>query len=161
MDSLDCSEGIKHMTPQDQIIGALCAWRENRGGIPQPDAMQSILNVLQNRAAKHGTDIYTEATRKLQFSSLTAPGNPELTLWPSDNDPQWVMALGMAQEIANGTLFDLTRGATDYYAPRGIVTKLGKIFTTPDGTAYPFPDGWNESAVTYTRTIGNQLFFTE
>ena len=145
------------MTIQDQVIGALCCWREARGGLPQPNAMQSILNVLHNRATKHGTDIYTEATRKLQFSSLTAHGDPELTLWPSDSDPQWVTAL----KLAATPLSDITGGATDYYAPRGIVTKLGKTFTTPDGTVYPFPDGWNESAVKYTCTIANQLFFSE
>lgn len=100
------------MTIQDQVIGALCAWRENRGGGTQ--GMQSVLNVLMNRAAKRGTDAWTECTRHMQFSSITAPGDPELALWPSDSDPQWGTALGLAEAAANGSLVDLTGGADLY-----------------------------------------------
>lgn len=145
------------MTIQDEVIGAECAWRENRGG--GEAGIQSVLNVLCNRAMKHGTSVYTEATKRLQFSSMTAPGNPELALYAAETDPLWAMALGIAAEMASGSLPDITDGAIDYYAPRGIKTKLGKTFTLPDGTVIPFPDDWNESAVTYTCEVAGQVFF--
>jgi hypothetical protein len=145
------------MTAQDQIIGALCAYRENRGGLVP--GMQSVLNVLQNRAAARNTDVYTEAVRHLQFSSMTATGDPELTLWPSNVDPQWVQALSLTQQAAAGTLADITNGSTLYYAPKGIQTTA--TFTLPDGTVVPFPQGWNAAAVTYQATIANQIFMTE
>ena len=100
------------MTMQDQIIGSLCAWRENRGG--GTPGLTSVLNVLQNRAAKRKTDVYSEAVRRLQFSSMTAPGDPNLVLFPADNDPQWQEALVLAAQ--GPALADITGGATSYYA---------------------------------------------
>ena len=145
------------MTIQDQVIGALCAWRECRNA-GQP-GLQSILNVLENRVKRDGTSIYEEATAKLQFSSLTAAGDPELTLWPTDTDPQWQMALSLAAQLAAGTLPDLTNGSTLYYAPASI-PPAGSI-TLPSGNTIPFPKGWNPDVVTYQATIGNQVFLTE
>ena len=78
--------------------------------------MQSVLNVLTNRAKSRGTSVYTEATRKWQFSSMTAPGDPNLILYPPANDAQWQQALELAQQMAAGTLEDITGGATSYYA---------------------------------------------
>ena len=77
--------------------------------------MQSVINVLVNRAAKRGTSVYAEAVRRLQFSSMTAPGDPNLILYPADNDPQWQGALILAAEAAT-SLQDITGGATSYYA---------------------------------------------
>jgi hypothetical protein len=121
--------------------------------------MQSVMNVILNRAKARGTDPYTECVRPLQFSSLTAKGDPELALWPTGADPQWRVALGMAEQATNGTLADLTGGATLYYAPASIQTTAR--FALPDGTEIPFPQGWNAEAVTYTATIGGQAFFRE
>jgi len=102
------------VTAQDQVIGALTAWRENRGGgIP---GMQSVLDVLLNRAAKRGTSVYAEAVRKWQFSSMTAAGDPNLILFPPDTDQQWQEALALALQAASGALEDITGGATSYYA---------------------------------------------
>ena len=145
------------MTIQDQVIGALCAYRENRQS-GQP-GLQSILNVLQNRARRDGTNVYEEATARLQFSSLTAKGDPELTLWPVDADPQWQMALSLAAQAAAGTLADLTSGSTLYYAPASI--PLGATIELPNGNTISFPKGWNPDVVTYRVTIGGQVFFTE
>lgn len=145
------------MTIQDQVIGALCAWRENRQS-GQP-GLQSILNVLLNRVARDKTSVYEEATAKLQFSSLTAKGDPELTLWPTENDPQWQQALSLAAQAAAGTLADLTNGSTLYYAPASIPS--GATIELPSGTTIPFPKGWNPDVVTYRATIGGQVFFSE
>lgn len=147
------------MTIQDQVILALTIWRENRGGQPQPQAMQSVANVIMNRSVAHNSDAFSVCTKKLQFSSISAPGDPELTLWPTDSDPQWAIALKIAEQAAAGTLTDITGGAMDYYAPQG--QKWAARFTLPDGTVIPFPDHWNQSAVAYTVTIGKQVFFRD
>lgn len=147
------------MSLEDIAIGALCAWRENRGG--GMAGMQSVLNVLLNRAIRDRSTIYAEATKRLQFSSMTAAGNAELDLWPASTDIQWQDAMAMAAEMAAGTLPDITGGAVDYYAPASLVTRQGQAFTLPNGTAIPFPDGWNEGAVTYTGTIAGQVFFKD
>jgi hypothetical protein len=103
--------------------------------------MQSVLNVLSNRAAARKTDVYTEAVRKWQFSSMTAPGDPNLILYPTDNDPQWLTALALAEQAAAGTLEDITGGATSYYA-----------------TSMATPPAW-ASTMTQTAVIANQIFF--
>jgi N-acetylmuramoyl-L-alanine amidase len=102
------------MTPQDIAIGALCAWRENRGG--GREGMQSVINVLCNRAARRASSVYVEAVRPYQFSSMTARGDPNLVLFPTNTDAQFAEALALMQQAAEGSLKDITGGATFYYA---------------------------------------------
>jgi N-acetylmuramoyl-L-alanine amidase len=127
------------MTIQDQVVLALTCWRENRGG--GLTGMQSVANVVMNRVAARHTDAYTECVRPEQFSSLTAPGDPELILWPKKQDPEWQTAQSAAQAAANGSLEDITGGATNYYALS--MTK---------------PPSWAAS-MTKTVVIGGQIFF--
>ncbi len=127
------------MTHQDIAIGALTAWRENRGG--GTPGMQSVLNVLQNRATHRDTSVYHEAVRPMQFSSMTAKGDPNLTLFPADGDPQWAMALILAGQMADQGLQDITGGATSYYA-----------------LSMKEPPYW-AATMTQTVTIAGQVFF--
>lgn len=79
--------------------------------------MQSVMNVIMNRAAKLHTTPYEECVRKLQFSSITAPHDPQLTNWPCVTDPAWQKALLLAaQACGAGGLTDITDGALNYYA---------------------------------------------
>ena len=143
------------MTIQDEVILALTVWRENRGG--GLSGMQSVANVIMNRVKMRKSDAYTECVRAEQFSSMTAKGDPELTLWPNDGDLQWQAALNIAAQAAAGALEDITGGADLYYAPAGQQWK--QRFTLPNGTQIPFPDHWNEAAVQYTCTVAGQVFF--
>lgn len=143
------------MTIQDQVILALTVWRENRGG--GRAGMQSVANVIMNRAARHKTSPYAECVKPLQFSSETAKGDPELTLWPAGDDPQWEQALDLAELAAAGVLDDITNGADLYYAPKG--QAWTKRFTLPNGLAIVFPDHWNANAVQYVCTVAGQVFF--
>lgn len=145
------------MRVQDQVVLALTMWRENRsGGVA---GMQSIANVVTNRVHRRGSDAYAECTRALQFSSITAKGDPQLSLWPSDGDVLWDQALDLAARALAGALEDLTNGATLYYAPGGIRSE--KTYTLPDGTIVPFPAPWNPLAVHYLGEIAGHLFFAE
>jgi hypothetical protein len=146
------------MSTAIEIAGpALCAWRENRGG--GTVGMQSVLNILQNRAARDSDTLYAEAIMRLQFSSMTESGNPELTLWPMEGDAQYVMSEQLTNHALSGELTDVTLGATDYYAPAGITSS--KTFTLPSGQTIPFPDDWNEDAVQFTVEIAGQVFFKD
>jgi len=127
------------MTIQDQFLLALTCWRENRGG--GLTGMQSVANVILNRAAARKTSPYVECVRPWQFSSITAKGDPELTLWPATTDPQFAIALELASDAAVGTLADITGYATSYYA---------LSMTTPPAWA---------AQMTKTVEIEGQVFF--
>ena len=144
------------MTDLDLVFLAVTSWKENRsGGTP---GLTSIINVVVNRSVRDGSSCYAECVKRLQFSSITAPGDPELALWPAETDQQFQEAQQLAQQAASGSLVDITHGSTLYYAPGSIrSTKL----VTIDGVQFPFPQTWNEAAVRYTVTIGKQLFFVE
>lgn len=149
------------MTLQDQAILALAIWKEARNG--GSIAMQSIANVVMNRVAKRGTSAAIECLRPLQFSSMTAPGDPELAIGPNAlNQADWaayLSALNIASQAAVGNLPDVTGGATDYYAPGSIKTTA--TYVLPDKTVVPFPHTWNPAKVSFTVKIDRQLFFKE
>jgi spore germination cell wall hydrolase CwlJ-like protein len=128
----------KRMTIQDQVVSALTMWRENRGG--GAVGMQSVGNVIMNRAALTGHDPYTVCTTHEQFSAISMPG-PEDIIWASDLDTQWQEALSLAQQMDAGTLVDITGGATNYYA-----------------TSMTTPPYWAAS-MQRTVVIANQIFF--
>jgi hypothetical protein len=127
------------MTDADIVIGALCAWRENRHGGVQ--GMTSVINVLMNRAQKRNTCVYIEAVKPWQFSSLTAPGDPQLILFPTKGDAEFQTALYLMQQADAGTLADITGAATMYYA---------------DSMATP--PYW-VSSYTFTVEVQNQRFY--
>lgn len=103
------------MNVADQFMLALTIWRENRGG--GRIGMQSVANVVMNRVSKRHTSAYEECTARLQFSSITAPGDPQLANWPAVIDSMWQEAqLLAAQACGPGGLTDITDGATNYYA---------------------------------------------
>ena len=139
----------------DIVTLALTIWRENRGG--GSEGMGSVANVIQNRAKRRSLSVYEICVQRLQFSSMTAKGDPELILWPEREDASWNVALQIANAAAAGNLEDATGGAVLYYAPRGISSHT--TYKLPTGVTVPFPDDWNPKVVTYTATIQNQIFF--
>lgn len=98
----------------DEFMLALCAWRENRHG--QVAGMTSVMNVVMNRVYKNKTSPYSEVTRFEQFSSITAPGDIQLGLWPKVDDRSWQIAQTLASHAVQNVLADITGGATSYYA---------------------------------------------
>lgn len=103
--------------------------------------MQSVINVLINRATRHETSVYTEATRAWQFSSMTATGDPNLKLFPIELDPQWLEALDLMSRA--DSLEDLTDNATFYYA--------ASMETAPKWAA----------DMLFTKEIAGQFFYRE
>jgi N-acetylmuramoyl-L-alanine amidase len=130
------------MNAVDITLLALCLWREARG--EGRTGMEAVACVLRNRVNRDKSTYYAEATKRLQFSSLTAPGDPELNLWPLTTDPQWQIALVIAEDMSTNVIADVTLGATLYYA---------------DSIA--FPATWDRSKVRQTAHIGHHIFFAE
>jgi spore germination cell wall hydrolase CwlJ-like protein len=107
-------EKTNAVDPVSLAFISLAAWRENRNhGIP---GLQSVCNVIINRMAAWQESGYQVVTTHEQFSSMTAPGDPQLGLYPAVADPQWREAQVLAREGLAGTLPDITGGATNYYA---------------------------------------------
>lgn len=125
----------------DWVVTALTLWRENRGG--GEAGMQSVANVITNRADKIGTSFYKICTAPEQFSSITVEGN-QTALWPAAKDAEWIVAQRLAKAAIEGRLEDLTQGATNYYAPAGM--KNGAV----PGFA---------ARMTFTVEIAGQRFF--
>jgi spore germination cell wall hydrolase CwlJ-like protein len=143
------------MRMQDVFMLALTMWRENRGH--GREGMQSVANVILNRAAKHSATVYAECVRPMQFSSITARGDAALTVWPGEGDVAWPVALELAQAASDGQLEDITNGALYYYAPAAI--KSTKSYTWLDGSVVPFPANWDAVTLRPLCSIGGQLFF--
>ena len=130
---------MSYASHADYAMVALCVWREDRSG--QTEGMTAVACVIRNRVARDKSTYFDECTRRWQFSSLTAMGDPELTLYPTDNDPTWEKAQMIAEKIIDGEITDITGGATSYYA-----------------LSIPTPPSW-ASTMIHTVDIGGQTFF--
>lgn len=153
------------LTDDDRFLLKLTAWRENRGA--GENGMQSVMNVILNRAAKRGESVYDVCTDRLQFSSVSTPGDPETALWSKSKNPaDWAAWLDAARLVAfavAGSLEDLTGGATDYYAVHGLAAseQSEQPLQLPTGITVPFPRTWDRTKLKFTRLIGGQAFFVE
>jgi cell wall hydrolase len=123
------------------FIIALCEWKE---GSDQPaEARNGIGWVVYNRVKMQtwwGRTPLNVVVQPWQFSSFTAPSDPNLTRWPRSGDVAWQECLASAKGIYDGAIPDPTDGAVYYYS---------KPLTSP-------PHGWGP--VTETKTIGEIHF---
>jgi hypothetical protein len=142
--------------PIEYVIAALTAWREDRSASTR--GMTAVLCVLRNRVAKHGSDYYRECTKPWAFSSITAHGDSQLSLWPAEDDPTWVNAQQLAQGVIDGTIADITGGSTLYYAPASIPAAAT---IDAGGKTINWPVNWNKDAVRFFGWIGDQVYFVE
>ena len=99
-----------------QALFALLIWREARG--EGHDGMRAVAHVVRNRVlAIHLPDSWDGVmAAPWQFSSMTAKGDPELILWPKAPDSSFDDALNIASMVYTGDDYDLTQGATHYFA---------------------------------------------
>ena len=135
------------MNLQDRYLWALCIWREARNS---QAGMLAVAWVLMNRlhSKRWGLTMTDVATARLQFSSMTALGDPQTIVWAnSRQSPGDLVAWQYAQScpdlvIAAGQSQDPTSGALFYFA---------ESISKPE---------WAESML-LTATIGNQQFYRE
>lgn len=145
------------MDHDDYYMTAQTTYREAEG---EPRAGQiGVAYNIKNRATKHGTKPYDEATKHLQFSGNTLKGDPRLIVYGKTLEPIWEQCKIISTNVLDGTLNDPTDGADLYYNPDAIQTN--QSITLPDGRVIPFPQGWNPDDVEFKIQIGKHYFFKE
>lgn len=97
----------------EKSLVALCAWREMRGDLYQ--GMSSVVHVIHNRqvAGMFRSHLSDDVTGKNQFSSMTVPGDHNLTRYP-EGDYNFVKILENIEIILDGKAFDITMGSLYY-----------------------------------------------
>ena len=94
---------------------ALCLWREARGE-PLEGKIAVGYSILNRKAAPQwGNTIMGVLFQRLQYSSLTYAQDPQLILWPKDNDPSWVQSMQVATDVLEGTVPNPIDGADSYH----------------------------------------------
>lgn len=132
----------------DVFYLALVIWREARGA--SSDAQTAVGWSVMNRVQRPGwwgKTLDEVVTKKWQYSSIAAPGDPQLILWPKLADPSWLAVLGIAHEILYGdSANNVFPGADSYYdssiaAPKWATpeTFCGSV-TSPHGNTLRFHD---------------------
>jgi len=101
------------------VLLALVAWREARGEGDSPgeklDAMRAVMHVIRNRVAAGWGDWDDVITRRNQFAAMSVPGDSQLVVWPDEDVPLFMAAMGLANTVYYGEDRDPTGGAL-YYA---------------------------------------------
>lgn len=97
-----------------ECVAALCVWREARN--QAYTAMIGVAWVIRNRVTAR-LDLAAVVTKRYQFSSLTAPGDPNLVDWPQMADASWEAACAAVDGVFGGVVADNTGGAIFYYSP--------------------------------------------
>lgn len=124
----------------DKASMALCIWREAAG---EPlEGKVAIAHVILNRSRAQGRAPHAVVEAKLQFSSMTAPGDPTLVRWPLRPDPSFTVCMEVVEDAVNNLGQDPTGGATHYFNPAVVVPS------------------WASSMVK-TITIGHHDFYKE
>lgn len=131
----------------DVFYLGLVVWREARGAstLAQVAVAHSVLNRVA-RPSWWGKTIDEVVTKKWQYSSLAAPGDPQLILWPKLSDASWLACLGVAYDVLYHDEPNPFPGADSYYdssipAPKWATpeTFKGEV-KSPRGNALRFHD---------------------
>jgi spore germination cell wall hydrolase CwlJ-like protein len=100
----------------DVFFLGLVVWREARGA--SHEAQVAVASSVMNRVKRPswwGTDVSSVAGKRWQYSSLAAPGDAQLTLWPLLSDPTWLACLGVAYDVIHSEEPNPLPGADSYY----------------------------------------------
>lgn len=110
-----CVDALKAET--ELVFLGLTVWREARGQSEecQRGVAYSILNRVK-RPSWWGSDVCSVVFKRLQYSSLTYPRDPQLTTWPNrSDDPSWIQCLQVAMESISGISENPVPGADSYH----------------------------------------------
>lgn len=104
-------------TEYEAVMLALMVWREARS-----ESFQGKLAVawtVRNRVEHTkwwGTDIVGVITKKWQYSSMTATGDPQLSMFPKIGDSSFKECMVVACGVINNEFDHPAPGADSYYA---------------------------------------------
>jgi spore germination cell wall hydrolase CwlJ-like protein len=95
---------------------ALVIWREARGEGSQ--CMTAVGCAIRNRVKRPGwwgKDYISVISKKWQFSSMAAPGDPQLIRYPQTGDGSFEQAMQIAEWVINETAFNVFPGADSFF----------------------------------------------
>lgn len=126
---------------------ALCIWREARGASLEAKIAvgYSIMNRVE-RPSWWGRSLSGILGKKFQYSSLTAPNDPQLTLYPHPEDPFFQESLEVARAVIARTEPIQFPGADSYHdssveTPKAMATgRLCGEIVSPHGNTLQFWD---------------------
>src|SRR5437899_1787230 len=122
----------------DLVFLAFTVWREARGegALAQLAVAYSILNRV-HRPSWWGDDVQSVVFKRWQYSSLTAPNDPQLTTWPQAGDPYWRFCLTQADAAIHDIAPNPVAGADSYFdvsiapprwaTPNKLVRAIGRL----------------------------------
>jgi len=100
----------------EQSMLALLVWREARGEVYQAKMAVafSVLNRVKN-PKWWGTSLGAVVAKKWQYSSMAAPGDPNLILYPLPHDLSFHDTLSAVNAVLFNSPINQTAGADSYY----------------------------------------------
>lgn len=103
-------------TTTERFLLGLVVWREARGegNLGRTAVAFSVMNRVA-RPSWWGWDLCEVIGKKWQYSSLAAPGDPQLILWPKLTDRSWLECLTIAAQVLGGQLRNPVPGADSYH----------------------------------------------
>jgi N-acetylmuramoyl-L-alanine amidase len=120
------------------VLLALVIWREARG--EGEAAWRAVGCSIRNRVIRPswwGRDFVEVVTKKWQYSSMAAPGDPQLILYPKLGDSRFHEILNLAGGIIDGLIESPVPGADSYFddsiappkwaTPDKFVGKIGRL----------------------------------
>lgn len=141
----------------DYAAVEICVWREAQG--EGRVGQIAVAWAIKNRSIRYNLTPYEVVTKKWQFSSMTAPGDPNLGKFGLVLDPTWQQCQIIADGVLDGTISDPVNGSTLYYNPLAIETTAS--LKLPEDRDIPFPQNWNVSKVEFVAQIGKHYFLKE
>jgi hypothetical protein len=104
------------LTEYARVLLKIEVWREMRG---IPEAWTPVVWVNKNRVISPrwwGSTMAEVITHKWQFSSMTAPGDPNLVKWPQESDAAWPSLNAVVNDAVANLGPDPTKGAVFYFS---------------------------------------------
>ena len=120
------------------VLLAIALWREARGtGEAGMTAVGfSILTRVEN-PTWWGHTLVEVLGKKWQYSSMAAPGDPQLLFWPDDAEESWRLAIAVADAVLAKSVENPVPGADSYFddsinppkwaSPDRLVAKVGRL----------------------------------
>jgi N-acetylmuramoyl-L-alanine amidase len=111
---------IFDMHSVEVVFMALTIWREARGELRQ--AKLGVAFCIMDRVHRPswwGDDVLSVIFKRLQFTSMTHVGDPQLTAWPDKRRLQdwaaWLECLDVAQAVLEDRVPNPVQGADTYH----------------------------------------------
>jgi len=113
----------------DVVFLALVVWREARGESIecQTAVAYSIMNRVE-RPSWWGKNICDVLFKKWQYSSMTAPTDPQLAKWPKTEEVSWQQCFEISKEVLSGYTENPVPGADSYFD----ISIPDPVWATPD-----------------------------